>query len=161
MNKAARSNYCKAITEDYFHFFVTVTEAMEQDFHVLVYQLFETKNLSIQTAVKDLKNLNSVLAQNLQSRIDTHKPLLAKVFAIRCNVHGHRSASKAPEDVYAHAKLTPKEMGTLVELAQEIVASLAEASSLGAKKEIAKEIHHAQQYARDSAKRLLEALVRK
>ena len=158
-NKANRTRYGKVITEDYWDFFSTIAEAQEEVFHVLIYQLFETKNLSIRTLIKELSKSNPTASRKLAASLDDNKLLLEKVFTIRCNVHAHRSIKEAPEAVYARVKLKPNEIKKLVVLAGDLVSSIAEAKGFGDKEDVQNEITRREQLARQSTEKLLETLI--
>ncbi len=160
MNRPDRKAYQRVITADYCDFFLPVATALEKAFHIGIWQLFETKHLSLQTVVKGLEKSDSMLHHELKAQIDAHKVSLVKVFSIRSEVHAHRSLSVEPSQSYSRCKLTPREMKNLVGLAQALVSSLAENIGIAAKSEITDCFKQRQKLAQEHTRQLLSSLSR-
>lgn len=130
-------------------FFGAIVHSLLQGFCVIAYQLFEKRKdtKSIRSLVADLSHSDPVLASQLRAQIDVQKTLLGKVFSIRGNVYAHRNKAKTPHATFAAAKLTPKEMKAVVCLAQNMVASLADAAGLGSKADMKGDIRRRQAFA--------------
>jgi hypothetical protein len=131
-NKPNAKRYA-AVFRDHEDFFGAIIHSLLQGFCVIAYQLFERRNdtKSIRSLLDELSLSDSALAAQLKAKVDAQKSLLGKAFSIRGNVYAHRNKAQTPHAVFAAAKLTPKEMKALVHLAQNTVASLAEAAGLG------------------------------
>ena len=127
-------------------FFGAIVHSLLQGFCVITYQLFEKRKdtKSIRSLADNLSPSNPVLASELHAQIDVHKPLLGKVFFIRGGVYAHRNKAQTPHATFAAARLTPKEMKAVVHLAQNMVASLADAAGLGSKAEVKRNIRRRQ-----------------
>ena len=130
-------------------FFGAIIHSLLQGFCVIAYQLFEKRNdtKSVRSLLDELSQSNSVLASQLRAQIDVQKPLLGKVFSIRGNVYAHRNKAQTPHATFAAARLTPKEMKAVVHLAQNMVASLADAAGLGSKADVKRDIRRRQAFA--------------
>lgn len=130
-------------------FFGAIIHSLLQGFCVIAYQLFEKRKdtKSIRSLVDDLSHANPVLASQLHAQIDAQKPLLGKVFSIRGSVYAHRNKAQTPHATFVAARLTPKEMKAVVHLAQNTVASLADAADLGSKADMKRDIRRRQAFA--------------
>jgi AbiU2 len=112
----------------YEDFFGTLRNALEHGFFVIAYQLFDPtlKNKSLLQIVKKLEQSDSKLAQKLELKIKELKPLLIKIYSIRCEVFAHRNQKKSPSQIFDAAKITPRQMEQIVHYSQKIVIDLAE-----------------------------------
>jgi hypothetical protein len=130
-------------------FFGAIVHSLLQGFCVIAYQLFEMRKdtKSIRSLADDLSRSNSALASQLHAQIDVQKPLLGKVFSIRGSVYAHRNKAQTPHSTFVAARLTPKEMKAVVHLAQNTVATLAEAADLGSKDDVKRNIRRRQAFA--------------
>jgi hypothetical protein len=135
--------------QDHQDFFGAIIHLLLQGFCVIAYQLFERRNAtkSIRSLLDELSLSDSGLAAQLTAKVDAQKSLLGKVFSIRGNVYAHRNKARTPHAVFAAAKLTPKEMKAVLHLAQNTVASLAEAAGLGSKDDVKGDIRRRQAFA--------------
>ena len=149
LQKKPNAKRYAATFQDHQDFFGTIIHSLLQGFCVIAYQLFERRNdtKSIRSLVDELSFSDSSLAAQLRARVDARKPLLGKVFSIRGNVYAHRNKARAPQATFAAARLTPKEMKTVVHLAQNTVASLAEAAGFGTKDDLKGDIRRRQAFA--------------
>jgi len=114
----------------YGEFFYTVIHSLQLSLTIIVYQLFEKRKkddtASIYSLVRSLPTEHEELALRITSDVKKSWPLVLKVFALRNEVYGHRSATFQPEDVFNRVGITPGQFKSLVELAQRCIASLAE-----------------------------------
>ena len=148
------------VIDNHADFFEATTHSLFQGFSVITYQLFETRRdtTSIPRLIDDLASSDPVLAQQLKVAVDTRKPLLGKVFAIRGNVYAHRNKTQTPESVFAAAGLSASEMQTVVAFAQDVVATLGEAAGVDAKAELAADIKLREDYSAEDTRLIMEAL---
>ena len=141
-------------------FFGAIIHSLLQGFCVIAYQLFERRNdtKSIRSLLDELSLLDSGLAVQLRAKVEGLKPLLGKVFSIRGNLYAHRNKTQTPCAVFAVARLTPKEMRAVVHLAQNTVASLAEAAGVGIKDDVKRDIRRRQASAILDTRQIMHAL---
>jgi len=141
-------------------FLLTVTNALVLSFCVGTYQLFDrdTRTKSLIGLIEDIRPSDSVLAQKLTARITADKSVIERVSRLRNNVYAHRNKLQHPQDVFGAVKLTPRMMKALVQLAQEVVASLAVAVGTDTKKDLETEFRRHENYVLSDTREVLDAL---
>ena len=160
LQKKPNTKRYAATFQDHQDFFGAIIHSLLQGFCVIAYQLFERRNdtKSIRSLVDELSLSDSGLATQLRAKVDSQKPLLGKVFSLRGNVYAHRNKAQTPHAAFAAARLTPKEMKAVVHLAQNLVASLAEAAGLGSKGDVKRDIRRRQAFAILDTRKVMRVL---
>jgi hypothetical protein len=155
--------YSKVI-EDHRDFFDAIASSLLQGFCVITYQLFDKRGdvKSLPALINYLTSLKPVLEQQLKRSVDSQKPLLDKFFSFRHKIYAHRDKSKAPWEIFGTQSKTrlKSEMKAIVQLAQEIIGALAEASGVAKRNKMVKNIRHRQNHAGWDAHEILKTLER-
>lgn len=150
----------RPVFEQYGRFFSTTTHALLQGFAVVAYQLFETRpdSHSIPALLRQLEKSDPALALEIRGKLERHRPVLGKVFALRNKVYAHRSASESPETVFGNAGITPNEMREIVALSQQLAADLAETNGGYSREEVIGRYHAQASRIREQSQALLVRL---
>jgi hypothetical protein len=152
----------RPVREEHPDFFLTVTNSLVQGFCVSTYQLFDrdTRTKSLPHLIEELGSSHTSLVQGLQSAIQTQRPVLDKIFHIRCNVYAHRNRSQDPQAVFKAAGLTPRQMKAVVHLSQNIVSSLADAAGVEKKGDVDAQFRSHEDWVLDDTRQVVLALGR-
>ncbi len=105
--------------------------------------------------IDDLKATNPSIALKLQQKIENHSAIVNKVTTLRHNVFGHRNKERSPQNVFAAVKLTPREMKTVVDLAQDIISTFA---GVKAKEDLEMKLHSYEDAVRCDVHSLMQVL---
>ncbi len=158
-NRENESVY-RPVIEEYGSFFETIVHSLLQGFSVVTYQLFETRpdSHSILSLLRKLEGDGHFSGAAIRYEIDSHKPLLGKVFALRNKVFAHRSTADKPEAVFGSAGLTPNQMRSVVSLAQQLVAELVDANGGDSRDTLLEQYHARACRVREQSQALLVRL---
>ena len=148
------------VIEEFGSFFETTVHSLLQGCSVVTYQLFETRpdSHSIPSLLRQLELNTHFSGAAIRTEIDSHKPLLGKVFALRNKVYAHRSAADMPEAVFGNVGLTPNEMRSVLSLAQKLVAELVDANGGDSMHTLLEQYHARASRIREQAQALLVRL---
>lgn len=115
--------------ERYDDFFSSVIRSHELSIIVIIRRLFDDRRdvASIVSLQKSLPGHHAELAAEIASNIAEKQSAISKITSLRHKVHAHRDKSIEPEVIYRNEAITPNEILSVVRLAQQCVASLAEA----------------------------------
>lgn len=141
-------------------FLLTVSISLLSSFCVRTFQLFDkdSRTKSLRTLITDIRQSHPRIAQKLESAISAQQPLLNKMIRLRHNVYAHRNKRLSPHDVFAAVKLTPKEMKLMVQLAQQVISEISDASGTGRESDIKQEFQSHEKRILDGARNALECL---
>jgi hypothetical protein len=99
---------------------------------VMIWQLFDPRKdtKSIPNLTRELQKANPKVAEKLREEAQKLKPLLDKMSLVRHNVYAHRNRQSTPHDIFAQAKITPRNVRTMVAAAQDLVCQLVVAAGM-------------------------------
>ena len=143
--------------EDYF---AATAHSLFQSFVVISYQLFETRKdtKSIPALIESMKDSHPDLMRALTANIESNRPVLGKLFALRNKVYAHRSRIQSPEEIFAETGLTPDEMKGAVDFIRSVMSSLAEAAGEISSVEFEDEFELRTMCSREDTQLILQAL---
>lgn len=155
-NKDAFSPVC----EQYDEFFSTAIHSFLLSITVITYQLFETRHdtVSINSLLEPLKTSHAGLVSQIKSEIDQQKSTIVKIFSLRNKVYAHRSNASLPEDVFRKVGVTPNQLRTVVALAQQCVALLADAVGERVEQDFLEELKSRSSWANEDLANLMRTL---
>ena len=148
------------VIESHEDFFTATTHSLFQGFTIVACQLFEKKEntISLRSLVDVLALTDSTSAQRLETDIKGKWHLIKKVIQIRGNVYAHRNKIRPPETLFSEVGLTSNEMREILDLARDVVSSLAESAGIEPRADIEEKIRRREEYSREDARRIMEAL---
>jgi len=131
LEKSNASRYAR-VERHYPDFFITTVDSLRTSFFVTAYRLFDKRTdvRSLVPLVNRLDVSDPALGAALRARIAAIEDIIEKkIKVLRHKVFAHRDRSQPPEDWFAEAGISPKEMETVVRTAQDIISTLVGAAA--------------------------------
>jgi hypothetical protein len=142
----------------YPEFFSTVVDSLRESFFNAAYRLFDGRPdvVSLEAFLQKLEATNSSVGTESRKEIKLIQETISKIRCLRGNVIGHRNKTCSPESWFTRKKLKPKEMQSVVRLAQSIFVAISGAPM----PEAEQEFKNLEQSVRSDAHSLMEVLVK-
>ena len=157
LEKSNASRYAR-VERHYPDFFITIADSLRTSFFVTAYRLFDKRTdvCSLALLVNRVDGSDPALRAMLRGKIAAIEDIIEnKVKVLRHKVFAHRDRSQPPEDWFAEAGISPKEMKAVVRTAQDIISTLVGAA---AKAVLAEELRSYEDAVRCDAHSLMQLL---